>query len=127
MFGGIHGAEQVINCHGGGESVILEANGDLGIWRARIYNARYKSLRVDGARIIAGQWQHLALVYDDSQLDDPTQQAILYVDGELFTGDATGYNGAGVGQTNGNQMVWSNGLESGVFTTKLPTPTFDYY
>lgn len=112
-YGGIHGGEQVINCHGGGESVLLEASDNpdgAAFWRARIYTAAYKSLRVDGAPVAVGQWQHLVLVYDDSQTMDPTQQAVLYVDGERFTGDATGYDGAGRPGTGGRQAVWPNRL-----------------
>jgi hypothetical protein len=43
---------------------------------------------VDGATIKVGQWQHLALVYDDTQTANPTQQAVFYVDGEAFTGQS---------------------------------------
>ena len=62
---------------------------------------------------MARQWQHLVLVYDDTQTADPTQQAVLYVDGERFTGDAKGYDGAGRPGTAGNQMVWPNRLNNG--------------
>lgn len=49
-------------------------------------------------------WTHLALVYDDSRTDDPTQQAIFYVNGQPFTGDATG------SRTHGATNVWPNRL-----------------
>jgi hypothetical protein len=120
MYGGIHGGEQVINCHGGdpGESVILEASdtddeADPPFWRARIYTARYKSLRVDGAPVAIGQWQHLVLVWDDTQTTDLTEQAVLYVDGERFTGDAKGYDGEGRTGTHDQQEIWPNRLHNG--------------
>jgi hypothetical protein len=106
QFGGPSGSEQVLNCNGGlpGESVVVEANTVDAQWRARLYNRPMGKMTIDGPAIAVGMWTHLALVYDDSRTDDPTQQAIFYVDGTAYTGDATG------SRTHGDTNVWPNRL-----------------
>ena len=108
MFGGPSGSEQVLNCAGGlpGESVVIEANTVDAQWRARLYNGPLGKMTIDGPPIAVGMWTHLALVYDDSRIDDPAQQAIFYVNAEPFTGDATG------SRTHGATNVWPNRLAS---------------
>ena len=78
---------------------------------------------IDGPAINVGQWTHLALAYDDSQVENPTEQAVLYVDAAKFHGDAIGHYGPAhnppwepyTTDADGNptEMVWSNRLEVG--------------
>ena len=49
---------------------------------------------IDGLPVNVGQWTHLALVYDQEKgFANPTEQAILYVDGAKFHA-MTMFNGA---------------------------------
>lgn len=111
------------NCRGGTpvQTIVMEANIEQSIWRARMWNQAYKTFIIDGPAINVGQWTHLAYAYDDSQLENPRLQGAFYVNGEKFYGDAIGYdrvqNGADVqwnpSGTDGAEMVWPNRLVNG--------------
>ena len=50
------------NCRGGTpvQTIVMEANIEQSIWRARMGNQAYKTFIIDGPAINVGQWTHLA-------------------------------------------------------------------
>ena len=71
---------------------------------------------IDGPPVNVGQWTHLALVYDQEKgFANPTEQAILYVDGAKFHGDALGHYGPArdFEAVSDQEHVWANRLSNG--------------
>lgn len=76
--------EQILNCAGGGGSLVLASSAQDDAWRARMWNREDSNyiLPSTGRQVQTNRWVHLAATFDDTL--DATESLVLYVDGIAY-------------------------------------------
>jgi hypothetical protein len=94
--------EQILNCNGGGSSLVLASSAQDNAWRARTWNREAGNYIIPSTNhpVLTNRWVHLAVTFDDTL--SAADSLVLYVDGLPFK------NGEDTAQLMANLMKGGN-------------------